>query len=246
MKLLAVVFAVLLTLTGNAWAQKKDKDAPPASIMQGLKNRIGKDAPIANIRRSPLPGLWEFSINGDVLYTDVNGRYLFQGNLIDLNTRENLTEARSQEINKVDFSKLPFELALKTVRGNGLRVFAMFADPNCGFCKKIEKDIESLTDVTIYTFFIPILSEDSHLKSRQIWCAADKQVAWDDWMLRDKAPTGEGNCAHPIDRIMTLGRQLRINGTPTLFFPDGRRIPGAIPLEQIEALLNETSRLVKK
>jgi len=96
MKLLAVVFAVLLTLTGNAWAQKKDKDEPPASIMQGLKNRIGKDAPIANIRRSPLPGLWEFSINGDVLYTDVNGRYLFQGNLIDLNTRENLTEARSQ------------------------------------------------------------------------------------------------------------------------------------------------------
>jgi thiol:disulfide interchange protein DsbC len=246
MKILAMMFAVLLGLSGNAWAEKKEKDNTPGSIVQGLKNRIGKDAPITNMRRSPVPGLWEFSINGDVLYTDANGRYLFQGNLIDLNTRENLTEARSQEINKVDFSKLPLELALKTVRGNGQRVFAMFADPNCGFCKKIEKDIETLTDVTIYTFFLPVLSEDSHLKARQIWCAADKQQVWDEWMLQNKAPAGDGNCEHPIDKVMTLGRQLRINGTPTLFFTDGRRVPGAIPMQQVETFLNESQRLMKK
>jgi thiol:disulfide interchange protein DsbC len=246
MKILAMIFALVLTLSGNAWAQKKEKDTAPASLLQGLKNRIGKEAPIANIRRSPVPGLWEFSINGDVLYADVHGRYLFQGSLIDLNTRENLTEVRSQQINKVDFSKLPLELALKTVRGNGQRVFAMFADPNCGFCKKIEKDIETLTDVTIYTFFLPVLSEDSHLKSRQIWCAANKQAAWDEWMLQNKAPTGEGNCEHPIDKVMTLGRQLRINGTPTLFFTDGRRVPGAIPLQQVESFLNESQRLMQK
>jgi thiol:disulfide interchange protein DsbC len=247
MKTWVVVWTVILTLASNVWAQSKDnKDAPPATVLQGLKNRLGKEVPVTHVRRSPVSGLWEFSINGDVLYTDVNGRYLFQGNLIDLNTRENLTEARSQEINKVDFSKLPFELALKTVRGNGQRVFVMFADPNCVYCKKIEKDIEALTDVTIYTFFIPILSEDSHLKARQIWCSPDRQVAWDEWMLQNKAPSGEGNCEHPVDRIMALGRQLRINGTPTLFFPDGRRVPGAIPLERVETLLNETNRVIKK
>lgn len=222
----------------TALAQKTD-EATPSSVRDTLRSNL-KGAPVDNVRKSPVPNLWEFSIDGDVLYTDSTGRYLFEGRVIDLNSGDNLTEARSLEINKVDFTKLPLNQAIKTVRGNGKRVVAIFADPNCGYCKRIEKDIQNVDNVTIYTFLYPILSADSQTKSKQIWCSADKQKAWDDWMLRDKAPTGDGNCDNPVSKTFALGQQLRVRGTPTLIFPDGKRIPGAISSKQFEAALDQS------
>ena len=255
---LSLVFTASVNAqTAAASAAKKPAATKPVAstksasnkvtIEAALRRNLGDGAPaITGLQPAPIAGLWEFSLNGDVFYTDATGRYMFQGSLIDLQTRTNLTDARSQEINRVDFAKLPLELAMKTVKGDGKRVFAMFADPNCGYCKMIEKTInESVTNVTIYTFFFPILSPDSELKSKQIWCAADKQKAWDDWMLENKAPSGDGSCATPVSKIVELGRQLKVNGTPTLFFPDGSRIPGAMQAEQLEQKLNQ-SQVAKK
>lgn len=160
------------------------------------------------------------------------------GPLIDGKTMKNVTDERMQKLTAIKFSDLPLELAVKQVRGDGKRSFATFEDPNCGYCKKLAKDIAKLDNVTIYTFLYPILSPDSLEKSKQIWCSADKAKAWNDWMVEGKAPAGKSDCdTTAVQKTVETGRKLAINGTPTIFFSDGERIPGAVPVAKIEAKL---------
>jgi thiol:disulfide interchange protein DsbC len=123
------------------------------------------------------------------------------------------------------------------VRGKGTRQIAVFADPNCGFCKKLENSFQQLDNVTIYTFLVPLLSADSATKSKQIWCAADRNKAWNAWMLENQTPTGPGDCGTPLDRNASLAKKLGVAGTPAMFFVDGSRIAGAVPLAHIEKKL---------
>jgi thiol:disulfide interchange protein DsbC len=151
---------------------------------------------------------------------------------------KNVTSERIQKLTAIKFSDLPLDLAVKQVRGDGKRTFATFEDPNCGYCKKLAKDLTKLDNVTIYTFLYPILSPDSLEKSKQIWCAADKAKAWNDWMVEGKAPTGKSDCdTTAVQKTIEAGRKLAINGTPTIFFADGERIPGAVPVDKIEQKL---------
>ena len=148
---------------------------------------------------------------------------------------------RMQKLTAIKFSELPLANAIKQVRGDGKRVFASFEDPNCGYCKKMAKEIAKLDNVTVYTFLYPILSPDSLEKSNQIWCASDRVKAWNDWMVDGKAPAGKGDCdTTAIKTTLETGRKLAINGTPTIFFADGERVPGAIPLARIEQKLAQT------
>ena len=159
-------------------------------------------------------------------------------NPIDTKVRRNLTEDRINKLTAVDFAALPLQDAFTIVRGNGKRKVAVFEDPNCGYCKKLAKDIAKLDNVTIYTFLLPILSPDSLEKSNQIWCSTDKAKTWNDWMQDGKAPSGKADCdTTAVQKTIELGRRLSINGTPTLFFADGERIPGAVPIAQIEQRL---------
>jgi len=207
-------------------------------IRERVRHRIG--GTVTSVCRMPF-GLYEVLIDSELLYVDERVNYLLAGNAFDLRTKENLTEARKDSVNRVDFNTLPLQDAVKTVRGSGARVLAVFEDPNCPYCKRFEKDIASLDNITIYTFLYPILSrdqkapEDSYPKSRAIWCAADRTAAWSQLMLEGRhlaaAPDG---CKHPLEEILTLGQKLHVTGTPTLVFTDGRRAPGAIPLAEVE------------
>jgi thiol:disulfide interchange protein DsbC len=166
---------------------------------------------------------------------------IFAGQLIDGTTMKNVTAERLQKLSAIDFSILPLEYAIKRVQGDGKRVFATFEDPNCGFCKKLAKEMVKLDNVTVYTFLMPILSQDSLDKSNRIWCSSDRVQAWNDWMVEGKAPEGKGDCdTAAVRKAVAIGQQLKISGTPTLFFADGTRIPGAVPLAQIEQKLDET------
>ena len=152
----------------------------------------------------------------------------------------NITAERLQKLTAIKFSELPLELAFKRVHGDGKRVLATFEDPNCGYCKKLARDTVKLDNVTIYTFLYPILSPDSLEKSKQIWCATDKVKVWDDWMLDGKAPSGKSDCdTSAVQKTVELGRKLNISGTPTIFFANGDRVPGALPLAQIEKKLDQ-------
>ena len=177
------------------------------------------------------------------LYTDEKLTVIIAGTLIDGQTMKNYSAERLQKLTAIRFSDLPLDLAVKQVRGDGKRILATFEDPNCGYCKKLAKDMVKLDNVTLYTFLYPILSPDSLEKSNQIWCSSDKAKAWNEWMQDGKTLTGKGDCdTMAVKKSIDLGRKLAITGTPTLFFADGERVQGVIPLAQIEKKLDQITQ----
>ncbi|MGJ7608373.1 DsbC family protein [Variovorax sp. LT1R20] len=214
--------------------------AGEAEIRKNLPTHIPQFPAIDEVTKSPVNGLYEVRVNGSqIFYTDEQGSYLIQGNLIDVKTRRNLTEERVEKLSEVAFDKLPLKDSIKIVRGNGKRKLAVFEDPNCGYCKRFEKDMKTIDNVTVYLFLYPVLGADSSAKSRDIWCSKDKGKAWSDWMEGNAKPaTAASSCdVTALQRNVEFGRKYNITGTPTLIFSNGTRTPGAIPAEQVEKQL---------
>jgi thiol:disulfide interchange protein DsbC len=207
-----------------------------ANIRKAVEPRLG-GAKIESIKETPYAGLYELRVAGDILYTDKKGDYLVIGHVYDTKTTKDLTRERIDDIQKIKFSDLPLNMAIKQVHGDGKRVIAVFEDPNCGYCKRLRQTtLKNMDNVTIYTFLYNILSEDSFGKSKNIWCSSDRAKAWDDWMVNGKmAPAAAASCETPNDKVLALGQKLHITGTPTIFFTDGSRIPGAVDQQTLEA-----------
>ena len=233
----AALLSILASASFAAVAAGKDE----AAIKELIEPRLGEDVKVISVTKTPYSGLYEVHTdNNDILYTDRKARYLFVGRVIDTTTYQDYTKARVEALTRIKFSELPVEFALKTVKGNGKRAIAIFEDPNCGYCKHFRQTtLNELDNATIYTFMYNILSEDSAVKSRNVWCSADRQKAWDDWMLNNKAPAAapETCLANPGEKVYRLGRKLKITGTPTIVFADGSRIASAIDLKTLEAKL---------
>ena len=215
--------------------------AQESAIRKTLAERIPQLEKIDEVRATPMGGLYEVRVGTDLFYTDAKGNFLIQGELIDTKARRNLTEDRINKLTAVDFNTLPLQDAFATVRGNGKRKLVVFADPNCGYCKRFERDLQNVDNVTIYTFLYPILSPDSAEKSRNIWCAKDRNNAWNDWMLREKTPAAASCDTAALQRNLAFGKKHKITGTPTLLFANGARVPGAIGAADIEKRLAEAS-----
>ena len=227
----ALVAAVLALAGASAFAQE-------AAIRKNL-GRIPELQKIDEVTKTEMPGVYEVRVENDLFYTDAGGNYLIQGHMIDVAQRRNITAERIEKITAIAFDSLPLKDAFTIVRGNGKRKIAVFEDPNCGYCKRFERDLQNVDNVTIHMFLYPILGADSGEKSRAIWCAKDRTTAWLDLMVRDKpAPAANAKCdADAITRNLELGRKLRITGTPTLVFADGSRVPGAMNAAQVEQRL---------
>ena len=215
--------------------------AQEADIRKALAERIPQMDKIDEVRPTPMAGLYEVRIGTDLFYTDAKGNYVIQGELIDSKARRNLTEDRINKLTAVNFSALPLKDAITIVRGDGKRKMAVFEDPNCGYCKRFERDMQNVNNVTVYLFLYPILSPDSAEKSRNIWCAKDRAAAWEDYMVRDKAPTAATCDTSALQRNLAFGKKYKITGTPTLIFADGSRVPGAIPAKDVEKRLGESA-----
>ena len=235
MKLLATaataMFAVL-TL-GQAFAA-----SPEDTIRQSLNERIPQLTKIDEVRTTSMQGLYEVRVGTDVFYTDAQGNYLIQGELIDTQARRNLTEDRIKALTAVKFSDLPLNDAIKVVQGKGERHIAVFADPNCGYCKRFERDMQSVDNVTMHVFLIPILSPDSVEKSRNIWCAKDQAKAWQDYMLKGEKSTSATCDTKALERNLAFAHKYKITGTPTIVFTDNTRVPGAISAKDVEKRLS--------
>lgn len=236
-----------LALTLAATAAVADENDIKKTIESKFKVRV------ESVTKAGYLGLYEVFVDGNILYTDEKVSALIMGgdmipsrfavNLIDGKTMKNMTEERMRKLTAIKFSELPFDRAIKQVRGDGKRVLATFEDPNCGYCKRLARDLQKLDNVTIYTFLYPILSEDSVRKSKQIWCASDRAHTWNEWMVEGKAPSAKEDCdTTAITRNQEYGQKLGISGTPTIFFADGERIPGAVPLPRIEQKLSATGK----
>lgn len=222
-----------------SWSLAVMADSTEANVKKLLQPRVGDGAVIESVTKTPFSNLYEVKIGDELIYTDSEAKFIFIGRLIDTQTSKDLTQVRLDEINKIKFTDLPLEMAVKSVKGNGKRVIAVFEDPNCGYCKRFRKILNETKDVTVYTFMYNILSEDSRAKSKNVWCSADRAKAWDDWMLNGKAPAAaaESCTTTPHEKVLELGRKLKVTGTPTVFFTDGSRIPGAVDAKSLEAKL---------
>nr|WP_276596876.1 DsbC family protein [Pelomonas aquatica] len=222
--------------------------ANEAVIRKALAERMPNAPKVDEVRPSPVPGLWELRIGNEVRYTDPTGSFLIEGEIFDLKAKKNLTEERVTQINRVDFSALPFKDALVWKNGSGKRRIAVFADPNCGYCKRFEKSLQEMKDVTVYTFLIPILGGDSPEKTRAIWCAKDGANTWLAWMLRGEMPPkpAAGCDDGAIERNLALSRKIHVNGTPAILLEDGNRIPGAVGPVELEKRLQALAAAASK
>jgi thiol:disulfide interchange protein DsbC len=218
--------------------------ADDAAIRKNLAERMPNFPKIDEIRKTPLPGVYELRLGTDILYTDEEGNYLIQGEFFDTKNRVNITQARIDKLTAIDFSKLPMKDAIAIKQGSGARKMAVFVDPNCGYCKRFERDVAALKDVTVYTFLYPILGADSQAKARDIWCAKEPANAWRDWMLDGKTPPKVmAQCdSAALERNTALGQKHRVQGTPATVFPDGVRLPGAVPLDKLEKQLAASAK----
>ncbi len=228
-------WALAFTLVGSGTVFAQGEEA---LIRKNLKERMPQIQPIDEVRRTPMPGVFELRVDGtEIYYTDAAGHFLIQGQLIDTRNQRNLTEERQQKITAIDFKTLPLKDAITIVRGKGERKLAVFEDPNCGYCKRFERELAKADNITVYLFLYPILGKDSVDKSKAIWCAKDQDKAWLDWMVRDQTPANASCDTAAIKRNVEFGQKMKITGTPTLVFVDGTRVPGAIDLAQVEKMM---------
>jgi len=226
------IAAALVLLPAVAFADE-------AAIRKSLAERLPTFPKIDEISKTPIAGLYEIRVGTDIFYSDEDGNHLIQGELIDTRSRTNLTEARIAKLTAIDVAALPLKDAIVWKQGSGARKLVVFADPNCGYCKRFERDLQNVKDVTVYTFLYPILGGDSPDKSRNIWCAKDSTKAWRDWMIDGVVPAkAMGQCdAGALERNTALGRKHKVNGTPALVFEDGKRVPGAMAADALEKQL---------
>lgn len=231
--------ALFLSCAALAATVPAHADATLDRVKAAVQKSLGADAQVKAVEKTPLPGIYEIDLGTQIVYSDAQGHYMLVGDLVDAHTRHSLTQARLAELNKIDFSTLPLNDAIKYVKGDGSRKIAVFADPNCPYCKRFEEALKSssVTNVTVYTFLFPVLAPDSATKSKAIWCAPDRLKAWHAWMLDQQLPAQAGNCSTPLDQNLALGRRLNVTGTPTIFLTDGRRLPGALTATQLAQVL---------
>ncbi|MXS79310.1 thiol:disulfide interchange protein DsbC [Nitrosomonas eutropha] len=235
MRLFLYSFGLLgLLFTGIAQANEADLKEAIQAHFPGSK--------IESLTQTPYLGLYEAVIDGEIFYTDEKAEYFFMGHIVDAKKRASLTSERMQQIRdsrRIAIDTLPLEHALKMVKGNGKRTLIVYSDPNCPYCKRLEKELVNVTDITIYTLLYPVLN-GSMTTAEAIWCSEDRVKAWDDFMLKSVVPTGK-NCDAPLQILLESGRQNRVTGTPTLIFADGSVVPGFIPQSEIEKRLDQAA-----
>lgn len=235
MKTAAMVGATALAAMAAVHAETPKE----AQIKALVAPRMGVGIKVDSVTKTPYGQLYEVRSHGDIFYTDESARYMFVGKVVDLTTLEDLTRERIDEIAAIRFSDLPLDAAIKTVKGDGKRVMAVFEDPNCPYCKKLHETLQQVDNVTIYTFLLNILSEESAEKSKNIWCADNRAAAWQRWIVDGKpAPAAPAACPTPNDKVLALGKSLHVVGTPTIYFADGSRSGAAYTAATLDAKLN--------
>jgi thiol:disulfide interchange protein DsbC len=240
---LSAVAASLVLAAGAVATERKSPDVDHAAIAAALTKAYPALA-VQAVHDTPWSNVFEVVVPDGLMYTDASGSFVLQGPMMHAASRENLTDARWQQLNRIEFAELPFASAIKTVRGNGDRRMAVFADPDCPFCKRLEQELQHVDNVTVYTFLYPIetLHPGATRKSAKIWCAPDPRAAWEQWMLRQSEPTSEPCDDGHAAELAALADQLRVFATPTMFFEDGRRLSGAVDRERIETELRAAAK----
>ena len=227
---LATAATAAETTAGNTSAEKE---------VAAKLHELYPSTQINDVHATAIGGIYEVVMGKNIGYTNREGKYFMFGHIFDMATQQDVTQQRIDALNVIDFTQLPLKDAIKTVRGNGSRKVAIFSDPDCPYCRKLEQELPKLENVTIYTFLMPLdgLHPEASQKAKAIWCSGNKLQALDGYMLHDKSPDMNKTCDNPIDRNVQLGQKLNINGTPTLISADGRVLPGMAGADQLEKFI---------
>jgi len=222
-------------------------NADEAQIRKNLADKLDA-ARIEGIAPAPVAGLWEVRYRTaegvKILYTDAAASYVIQGRILELRSDRDLTEERLRKLNAIRFDSLPLDLAVKVKRGNGKRVLAMFSDPYCPACRQFEGSLAQIDDITIYVFMYPVIRPENAAHSKAVWCSPDRARAWLELAAaaRPKVPEAAPSCANPVDKVLELGRRLRVNSTPTLILANGERLSGGLAAADLREVLDKTTR----
>lgn len=250
----ALLAALLPLVACNAQPTVKNASEPaaaaPADAVKTITDQLAKsygdqDLKVLSVTASPVAGVYEVHLSGNQLvYMSADGKHMFTGDLIDVTQRSNLSEERRSDLNRIDYSALPLDKAITEVRGNGQLKVVVFTDADCPYCKRLEREFEKMTDVTIYNFMMPIpsLHPAAQAKSERIWCSSDRTAAWTGWMRQGVVPPEVAPCPNPVAETMELGNQYGFNGTPTLVFPNGKIVAGFIPNPQLQQTIADNQK----
>lgn len=240
-RLRSTLCTLLIGLGLPAASLAQTSTPPSAALVERLKT-LYPATRFAAVSPTPWLGVFEVAMGNNIAYVDETGQFFLFGHLYDMKGQRDLTAERKETLTRIDFGSLPLEDAIREVRGSGVRRFAIFSDPDCPYCRRLEAEIKNLSDVTIYTFLMPIqsLHPEARGKAIAVWCSEDRVSAWHDLMWRDET-VATRECVHPVDRNVELGGRLGINGTPTLIASDGRVLPGAASLAKIDSWLGGTT-----
>jgi thiol:disulfide interchange protein DsbC len=218
-------------------------NAGEADIKKNIEARF-PGAQVTSVSKTPAKGIYEVVVGGnEIIYSDAKGDYVFTGDLLETANRRNLTKEKMDKLSEVKFDTLPLDQAIKIVKGNGKRVLAVFSDPDCPYCKKLDQELAKLDNVTIHVFAYPLpMHADAPRKSRLVWCSADRAQAWQDLMLANKVPEGKDDCPNPIEANLALGAKLNVQGTPAIILTNGKRLPGLVPADRLDAMLDQVGK----
>jgi thiol:disulfide interchange protein DsbC len=236
MRLILTLLATVLVTTACS--------AGESEIRKNIETNF-PGAKVDSVTKTPVSGIYEVVVDGDqVIYSDGKASYVIVGEMLETKDKRNLTRERLDKLQEVKFDTLPLDQAIKVVKGDGSRKIAVFSDPDCPYCRKLEPELAKLENVTIYTFLYPLpFHKDAARKSKAVWCSADKVKAWDDLMLRNKEPeNAKTDCPNPVEANLALGQQLRVQGTPAIIFTNGKRAPGYIPAGKLEQMLSAAGK----
>jgi len=236
MRPLLFVFVMFISTLAIAGGNKNSADIE--SIRSHAVNVL-PNSRIDEVKASPIPGLYEVRSGRNIFYSDADGRHFIMGQLLDTVARKNLTQARMEQLNRMDWNILPLDKAVVSGDKDAKLKLAIFTDPECPFCRKFEKELAKLKGVTVYSFLYP-LSFHKHARrwSTAIWCSKDRHKMLIDIMVNNADPEA-GTCETPIDEINALAKKLDIHGTPTLISGDGRLASGGKAAAQLKAWLQE-------
>lgn len=204
------------------------------------------DIVIGEIRQLNDSKMYEVILNDDLFYVDGEIKYIIRGELIEISSLKNISADRKKELEakknkklEIPFDDYPLQHAIKINEGQGPYKIIYFADPYCGYCKKFDKEVISkLKDTTVYLFLYPILSKKSINTSEDIYCNKNQSAAWIDFTINGVVPERK-KCKSPIEDIMAFGKKMKIRGTPTLIFADGKRVPGALSYDQFRKIVEQ-------
>ena len=233
-----ILLIVLASLSLAAFAGE-------AEIRQMVEGKLS--VKVQSVQPTPLPGIFEVQFTTregpQIIYTDAQGTYIVTGSLIEAKSGRDLTEEKLTRLSAINFDSLPLDLAVKIQRGNGKRVLAMFTDPYCPFCRRFEKALLQIDDITVYVFMFPVIRPEFADHSRAVWCSKDRVRAWLDLAAAEKPkiPSASPTCANPVDKILEFGRSLNVTGTPTLYFSNGERVAGGMQLADLRTKLDQVA-----